>query len=114
MTFPRKVVLTREYGSSFFNNLNMNLVLAKINPYDIVESPALVNAAEKGLSWLEAKQALIDEGFLEEDLAEVDHWGWSRMGEVIVGTVQVFGPYIIEEYDGRESVFERDTANWRE
>jgi hypothetical protein len=113
MTFPRKIVLTNEYGSSFFQNLRTNLVLSKVNPYDIIESPALVEAATNRKSWAEARQDLITEGFPEDQIDNLDHWGWSRMGHITVRVHTVNGPYIVEDYEGKEYVIEKDAIQWR-
>jgi hypothetical protein len=113
MTFPRKIVLTNEYGSSFFQNLSMNLVPSRVNPYDVIESPALVEAAQNRKSWAEAREALIEEGFPEDEINNIDHWGWSRMGEITVRVYTVNGPYIVEDYEGKEHVIQKDATQWR-
>lgn len=113
MGFPRKIVLTREYGSSFFQNLNMNLVMPHVNPYDIVESEALIDACEQRLRWHDAKQRLIDSGFPKRYIEPLEHWGWERGEEILVDTITVTGPYMINDYDGREYVIEKDDVSWR-
>lgn len=112
--FPRKIVLTTEYGSSFFDNLNMCLPLSRVNPYDIIENESLVEACENGLGWSYAKEALIASGVSARDLKEVDHWGWQRNGEVTVEVFEVNGPYIVQHYEGKEYVIERDNTRWRD
>lgn len=92
----------------------MNAVLSKVNPYDIIESPALVKAAINGLRWQDAKNLLIQEGFSEAALKDVDHWGWSRMGEILVSVINVSGPYIIKSYDGMDFILEKNQIAWRE
>jgi hypothetical protein len=113
-TFPRPIVVTRKYGSSFFENLQTNAVLSRVDPYDIIESPALIKAAVNGLSWQQAKSLLIEEGFSAEAIEDVDHWGWSRMGEILVSVINVSGPYIIKSYDGMDCILEKDQIAWRE
>jgi hypothetical protein len=112
--FPRKIVLTQSYGNSFFSNLESNLVLRELNPYDVIESEALVQACEEGLRWEDAKDRLIQSGFPLKHLAAVDHWGWERKGVLLVEVVEVKGPYIVENYDGFEYVIEKDAIKWRD
>jgi len=113
-SFPKKIVLTTEYGSSFFDNLCMSIPANGTNPYDIIENEFLIEACEKGLKWEEAKERLIASGVPARDLAEVDHWGWQRNGGLSVQVFQVSGPYIVQHYEGKEYVIEKDSTNWRD
>ena len=76
--------------------------------YDLIEHPALVAAAERGASEGEAQQSLIDAGWSADYVSSL-YWG----GWLSAAVVEVNYPYIVQEYDGMETVLEKETAPWR-
>lgn len=105
-TFPRKVVISPDYGaglSTWWDEAGVEMA------YTIAESPALIDACERGLSWAETTAALKAAGFDPFTVDCLYEGGWK--GAVVV-TVRT-GPYKIREYDGAEHVEIQSQEYWR-
>lgn len=102
-TFPRKVVISPGYGAGLVTSWTCE------KRYEMIECPALVAVCESGGTWSQAQDALVISGFDPDAVHHLYSGGW---GGAIA--VEVHGPYIVEEYDGFESVAERNKIGWRE
>lgn len=103
--FPREVVISVGYGSG----LSTEWHGSSIDPYELVESPILLDACRQSKSWDEVTELLIEAGYDQGAVMRLYGGGWV---DAVVTTVH--GPYVVAEYDGNESVEERDSIAWRE
>jgi hypothetical protein len=102
-TFPRRIVISADFGAGLVTWWG-----ADQRAYDMIEHPALVAAAERGSSEEEAQQSLIDAGWNADYVSSL-YWG----GWLSAAVVEVNYPYLVQEYDGMETVLEKETAPWR-
>jgi len=103
--FPREVVISRGYGAG----LATWWYDAEINPYELIESPILINACKTQKSWDDVTALFIEAGYDEDAVKDLYGEGW-----VDAVVVTVYGPYRVKEYDGAESIEERDDVKWRD
>ena len=102
-TFPREIVYSPGYGEGL-------CTWAHGNGYDLIEHPVLIEYVKTTppdkRDADEVEQLLTDAGFD----AEGAYWGGLRQAKVTT----VSGPYMIDEYDGSESVVEQANGDpWR-
>ena len=102
-TFPREVVIAKGYG------IGLSTMWGTSEKYDIIEHPALVKACWDDATEIEAQQALINAGF---DADMVTNLCWDAWNDAVVRIA--YGPYVVVEYNGRESIMERSDMEWRE
>ncbi len=103
--FPREVVYSPEYGSGIASSNK----LGDGREYDLIEDPITVDCAKRSLSSDVLVDRLVASGrWTIEELKNV-YWGGWRNAEVTT----VNGPYLIDEYDGYESIVEADQMEWR-
>ena len=103
-TFPREIVYSPGYGAGLVTWWHSDT----LDKYDLIESDALINAVKNGYNAEQAQQALIDAGYPAQAITDL-YWGGWRDARVTT----VHGPYLIEEYDGNESIMESERTNWR-
>lgn len=102
-TWPRKVVISTGFGAG----LSTWWYLGD-EGFDIIEHPVTIAAVEDGSTWEQFQERLIAAGFDREMVEDLYEGGWEG-----ARVVTVHGPYIINEYDGAETVEERDSIAWR-
>jgi hypothetical protein len=100
--FPRTIIITDDFGAGLSTWWDTE------SKYDIIEHPALIKAYKNGASADEAQQALIDAGFPENVITNLYWGGWESASERAV-----YGPYIVTEYDGKESIMHQKDVTWR-
>ena len=107
----RSIVISSEYGGGLGTSW-VGFGTSSISPemmYDLIESPALIFAAQNNLPWgYNVKKALVEEGFDPNILDLLDMSGWENKQVVTVTT-----PYQLHDYDGKEYVIEANTGYWR-
>jgi hypothetical protein len=107
--FPREIVISEDYGVAIIgygqNEQLMTLVQATKLFYDIIESPALIEACRNKVTEQEAVQALTDAGF-NPDQFNIYGWADARV-------VTVTGPYTVVDDSGYQYVMLRDSIDWR-
>lgn len=104
-SFPRQVVISPGFGAGLLTWGDKSDMA-----YGMIEHPALVKACLDGASWEEARSAMVACGYTEEDVEGcLCSLGWED-----VEVVAVSGPYLINEYDGSESIEELDRTRWRQ
>ena len=98
-TFPRDIVYSPGYGAG--------IATWNDNGYDIIENPQFVEYVRSGgRDITRAEEILVEQGFDADTL----YLGGVRDAQVFT----VDGPYMIEEYDGYESIKQHsDGELWR-
>ena len=89
-----KVVLSPGWGAG----------IASWNDYELAEHPDVVRAVERGAT-LDEIESLVAELFPGK--------GYYLGGFRDAVVVEVTGPYLIEEYDGNESIVQPSEKHWR-
>ena len=104
-TFPRDVVISPSFGAGIATWAD----LPEARRYDFVEDPEVVSCAAENVTKDELLSRVLATGrWTGEELDEIYLGGWKDATVVVVA-----GPYMIEEYDGFESISLQDTTEWR-
>jgi len=103
--FPRQVVISRGYGAGLASWWSGST----LDPYGLVESPILIDACKTQKSWDDVTALLIEAGYDEDAVMDLYGGGWPE-----ADVAWVSGPYRVNEYDGAESIEERDSVEWRD
>jgi len=104
--FPRQVVISPGYGAGLVSWWSEGE--KGEDPYDLAESPELIECVEKGLNEFQTKAFLIENGWDEEWITDQYFGGWNQ-----ATITEVYGPYKIDEYDGSESIQSQSGDGWR-